>query len=90
MVKKYRFRTSLGYVVLTVDTDTFKVVPNSGGCIETKEFNVEEGKEFVDNRYTGGEVYSVDKAYDGTLFAIIKTDDDSINFPEYILESIGE
>lgn len=98
MVEKYKMKTSLGDVIMYLETNDFKNItwedrdnygkPNGKIKTQTRndKFTLESGSQYIEELYNGS-VCCVIKNNNG-LFAIIELDDSYYGCPEYYLEKI--
>lgn len=98
-MERYKMRTSLGQVVLSVNPDGFenftwetrdnygKLDGGTASEIRNNKFNIESGKEHIDGLYDGWIEYIL-KTENNELFAIIELSDGCYGSPEYYLEKI--
>jgi hypothetical protein len=96
-MEKYKAKTSLGDVILSVDMDKFitNIYPTYSGAgrpkgtlsrIENREYVIESGEEYIKKMYTGWPSY-ITKTDNG-LFLRIELDDGYYGCPEYYLEKV--
>ena len=98
MKQRYRFRTSQGYVYLSLDLASLKertwetrdnygnLDGGTASATDTTDFVVDYGEEVLDKLFKCCGIYSVEKMADGSLWAIIELEDGYYGGPEYMLE----
>lgn len=100
MIKKYRFRTSLGEVVISFDEDTLKQRKYRFGWSEeirkipllsSDEIKIDSGESEINNLYDCGYGYIVKRMQDGSLWLEVNLPNGgAYGSPEYLLEEVAE
>lgn len=88
MSKQFRFRSSLGYVYLALDLESFETEMRDGKTVVWyRTFKITSGEDLLDELYIWESAH-IEKKPDGMLWFIIGLEDGSwgCGNPEYLLE----